>query len=55
LPSVFPPGGGVSARRLVGCAALPLVGFLAFIARVSLRADGGDDCLGWTVLAAVSS
>jgi SAM-dependent methyltransferase len=30
---------------------LPLAAILAFVGQVSLRNDGGDDCLGWTVVA----
>jgi SAM-dependent methyltransferase len=51
LPPLFPPGGGVRPSRLIAILALPLVGFLALIAQSTLRGDGGDDCLGWTVTA----
>ena len=51
IPSVFPPQGGLSARRLAGFSALPLVAVLAGIGQLSLRRDGGDDCLGWTATA----
>jgi SAM-dependent methyltransferase len=55
LPSLFPPGGGIGARRIAAFAALPLVSLLAVVAQASLRGDGGDDCLGWTVTAAVAT
>jgi SAM-dependent methyltransferase len=37
--------------RLVGLVFLPLFLLLALIANLSLRSSGGDDCLGYTVLA----
>jgi len=52
LPSLFPPQGGLGPRRIAAFLALPLVGLAALIAHASLRGDGGDDCLGWTVQAA---
>jgi SAM-dependent methyltransferase len=42
---------GVLLRRAVGVGASPLFVFLAAVANLSLRAEGGDDCLGYTVLA----
>jgi SAM-dependent methyltransferase len=38
-------------RRLVGLVFLPLFLLLALIANLSLHGRGGDDCLGYTVLA----
>jgi SAM-dependent methyltransferase len=55
LPALFPPGGGLSARRAAAALGLPVVGVLALIAHRSLRRDGGDDCLGWTVVAHAGS
>ncbi|MBO9534569.1 MAG: class I SAM-dependent methyltransferase [Solirubrobacteraceae bacterium] len=51
LAALLPPGGGVSVRRLLAALTLPLVAVLAAVGQVSLRGQGGDDCLGWTVLA----
>jgi SAM-dependent methyltransferase len=51
LPSLLPPGGGFSARRLLAFLCLPLVGAAAALAHVSLRGEGGVDCLGWTATA----
>lgn len=54
LPWLFPQGlSGARAlpRRLAGAAALPLVFGLAVTGNWSLRAPGGEDCLGYTVLA----
>jgi SAM-dependent methyltransferase len=51
LPALFPPEGGISARRVAAVLALPLVAAVAAIAHVSLRGDGGVDCLGWTATA----
>jgi SAM-dependent methyltransferase len=51
FPSVFPPEGGFGPRRLAGLLALPLAGLIVLVAHASLRGDGGDDCLGWTVTA----
>jgi SAM-dependent methyltransferase len=39
------------ARRLVALLFSPLVLSLATVAHLSLRGDGGDDCLGWTATA----
>jgi hypothetical protein len=38
-------------RRLVGMVFMPLLVLLAVVANASLRAEGGDDCLGYTALA----
>ena len=51
LPALFPPGGGLSARRAAAVLGLPIVGLLALVAQATLRHDGGDDCLGWTATA----
>jgi SAM-dependent methyltransferase len=39
------------ARRVLGVLLLPMLGTLACIAHLSLPADWGDDCLGYTVTA----
>jgi hypothetical protein len=41
--------------RLAGLAFLPFFVLLAVVANLSLRGRGGDDCLGYTVLAVRSS
>ncbi len=51
LPALFPAEGGISASRVAAVLASPLVGAVALIAHVSLRGDGGVDCLGWTATA----
>ncbi len=51
LPALFPPEGGVGRGRVAAAAALPFVGVLALMAQITLRADGGEDCLGWTATA----
>jgi SAM-dependent methyltransferase len=51
LPALFPPQGGFGTRRLAALLALPLLAALALVAQVSLREDGGADCLGWTASA----
>jgi SAM-dependent methyltransferase len=51
FPSVFPPEGGFGPRRIAGFLALPVAGLLALLGQISLRSEGGDDCLGWTVTA----
>lgn len=54
LPLIFPQSGdGLHhwARRIAGASTLPLFISLALTANLSLRAKGGDDCLGYTVLA----
>lgn len=55
LPAVMPPGGGFGPRRLLGLVALPFIAVLAAIGQLSLRGDGGDDCLGWTIIAQAAS
>jgi SAM-dependent methyltransferase len=54
LPLLFPQGKKLAAR-LVGQAAgalmFPVLFLLALIAKLSLTTDGGDDCLGYTVIA----
>ena len=56
LPLLLPQGAedavGRKGRRLLGLALSPAFVALATIGNVSLRGDGGDDCLGYTVLAA---
>jgi SAM-dependent methyltransferase len=54
LPALFPPGGGHSARRLTAGLGLPLLALMALLAQLTLRSDGGDDCLGWTAIAVAS-
>jgi SAM-dependent methyltransferase len=54
LPLLFPQNttpAGAWLRRLAGAGFTPLFGALAVVANASLRVDGGDDCLGYTVLA----
>jgi SAM-dependent methyltransferase len=51
LPALFPQGGGVSARRAAAALGVPILGALALAGHLSLRSDGGDDCLGWTATA----
>lgn len=54
LPLLMPQtarGASAWALRLLGLPTLPLVLLLAVAANLSLRAPGGDDCLGYTVLA----
>lgn len=51
LPSLLPPEGGVGPKRVLAFCASPLLGLLALVGQRSLRAPGGDDCLGWTVRA----
>jgi SAM-dependent methyltransferase len=43
---------GAIAGRIAGLVLLPCLFFLAVIANISLRTAGGDDCLGYTILAA---
>jgi SAM-dependent methyltransferase len=40
-----------TAKRALGILLLPILGALACVANLSLRADWGDDCLGYTVTA----
>jgi len=54
LPLILPQRGGVVLKLLKRIAGIPLVPLLflaAGIANLSLRGRGGDDCLGYTVLA----
>lgn len=54
LPQLFPQGGGAMQnllRRVLGLCASPLLVLLAILGNISLRGVGGDDCLGYTVLA----
>ncbi len=51
FPSLFPAEGGVGVRRVAALLLLPLVAALAAVAQLSLRENGADDCLGWTVRA----
>ena len=48
LPLLFGAGRGLFSRAL-GMLLLPVLGGLALIANLSLSADWGDDCLGYTV------
>jgi hypothetical protein len=38
-------------RGLFGLSLSPLAAMLALVAQISLRGEGGDDCLGYTVIA----
>jgi SAM-dependent methyltransferase len=54
LPLLFPQSstpGAAWLRRAAGAPFLPAFLILAVVANASLRADGGDDCLGYTVMA----
>ena len=54
LPLLFPQQGTRARRaasRAAGIAGIPVVIAGAIIANLSLRSAGGDDCLGYTVLA----
>ena len=54
LPLLLPQGAdgrGAWVRRAGGVLTLPFVLALAAIGNISLRRDGGDDCLGYTILA----
>lgn len=54
LPLLFPTSINVVARlatRALGLLFLPIVVVLAAIAGISMSARGGDDCLGYTVVA----
>lgn len=44
-------GGGGPVKRVLGILLLPVLGGIACIANLSLAADWGDDCLGYTVMA----
>jgi SAM-dependent methyltransferase len=54
LRLLFPQGTGSVGRllaRACGALTLPVLAVLAVIANMSLRGDGGNDCLGYTALA----
>jgi SAM-dependent methyltransferase len=54
LPFLFPQGKHVGTRfvlQLIGIILLPVFLLLASIGNLSLRGQGGDDCLGYTVAA----
>jgi SAM-dependent methyltransferase len=54
LPLLMPQGRGLmgtGTRRLVGIPLIPVLAILAIAANLTLRGRGGDDCLGYTVLA----
>ena len=51
LPHLFPPDGGLGARRLLAFLMLPLVALAAVVGHASMRGDGSVDCLGWTATA----
>ncbi|HEX5853880.1 MAG TPA: class I SAM-dependent methyltransferase [Solirubrobacteraceae bacterium] len=41
---------GRPMRRALAVSMLPLAAVLAFVGQISLRDDGGEDCLGWTAV-----
>jgi hypothetical protein len=52
LPLLLPQGeGSFLLRRLFGVVLAPLLVSAALIGQGSLRRQGGDDCLGYTVFA----
>lgn len=51
LPFLLPTEGSSRFRRLVGLTLAPLLVSIALIGQGSLRQQGGDDCLGYTVFA----
>ncbi len=53
IQPLLQPGSGLVgiAARIISVLFLPLVILLALLAQLSLRAQEGDDCLGYTVLA----
>jgi hypothetical protein len=54
LPLLFPQGkgrAGAIALRLIGILFIPLFLVLAACGNLSLRGCGGDDCIGYTVVA----
>ena len=51
LPFLLPPEGKSGLRRLLGLMLAPLLVSVALIGQGSLRRQGGDDCLGYTVFA----
>lgn len=44
-------GGPGPVKRVLGVVLLPLLGAVACVANATMRADWGDDCLGYTVIA----
>lgn len=53
LPLLFPQRKGLPGRllsRACGVPTLPILAILAVIANLSLRGNGGNDCLGYTAL-----
>jgi SAM-dependent methyltransferase len=54
LPGLFPPEGGFGPKRILAFLLLPLIFLLAMIGQVSLRGEGGVDCLGWTTTASAA-
>jgi hypothetical protein len=44
-------GAAIDPGRILGIAALPLLPLAAFLGQISLLFEGGDDCLGYTVVA----
>jgi SAM-dependent methyltransferase len=51
LPFLLTSGGTSGLRRLFGLILAPLLVSVALIGQASLRRQGGDDCLGYTVFA----
>jgi SAM-dependent methyltransferase len=54
LPLILAPQGGVvgkAFRRGLGLCLSPLLAILALVGNLSLRGPGGDDCLGYTLIA----
>jgi hypothetical protein len=54
LPALFPQGCDPAEawlRRGLAAPCAPLFVLLAMVANASLRVEGGDDCLGYTVIA----
>ncbi|MBW0017775.1 MAG: methyltransferase domain-containing protein [Mycobacterium sp.] len=52
LPFLLPQGEGLSLlRRLLGLVLAPILLGVALVGQRSLRRQGGDDCLGYTVFA----
>jgi SAM-dependent methyltransferase len=52
LPFLLPQGSRhVLARRVIGLVLSPMLLLLAVVGQASLRAQGGEDCLGYTVFA----
>ncbi len=58
LPLLFPQSGSALAKlalRGAGVLTVPAILVLAAVARLSLSGRGGEDCLGYTVLAEKSA